>query len=348
MLLGNGDGTFKPVQLYPAGVSFPSSIAVGDLNGDGAPDLVLNDGVLLGNGDGTFQPGNNIAPGGYWTILADIDRDGKLDIVSTDHDTYGVDHVYVGLGNGDGTFQPARRYEAGGFSGTGAVAVGDMNGDGKPDLITVNQCATSRRYCGGGTLGILISDSHIPTATTLSSSLNPSVYGEAVTLTATVTSEGDIAPTGTVTFKNGNTALTGTPTLIGGVAILTTNHLPVGTLSLTATYKGDTQSATSTSPVLTQVVNKAASSITLTSSLNPSTQGKPVMFIAKVSSPTAKATGLVTFTAGSTYLGTVLLFEGKASVDTAQLPKGSTKITATYSGSADVTGSSQTIVQIVN
>jgi hypothetical protein len=62
--------------------------------------------------------------------------------------------VGVLLGNGDGTFQAATTYDSGGQS-SGGVAVADVNGDGKPDLVTVNSCANSGN-CTGGTVGVLL------------------------------------------------------------------------------------------------------------------------------------------------------------------------------------------------
>src|SRR5438552_15133770 len=65
VLLGNGDGTFQPALSFAAGTA-PVSVAVGDINGDGRPDLaVANDGVsvVLGNGDGTFQPAQGFSDG---------------------------------------------------------------------------------------------------------------------------------------------------------------------------------------------------------------------------------------------------------------------------------------------
>jgi hypothetical protein len=91
-----------------------------------------------------------------------------------------------------------------------------------------------------------------PTTTTLTSSLNPSQFGQAVTFTAQVTSTGP-APTGTVKFLDGTTSI-GQATLSGGVAKLTKSNLAVGTHSITAHYNGDANSSTSTSAVLNQVV----------------------------------------------------------------------------------------------
>ncbi len=90
------------------------------------------------------------------------------------------------------------------------------------------------------------------TTTTLTSIPNPSLFGQPVTFTAHVTSTG-AAPTGTVRFLDGTTGI-GQATLSGGVAKLTKSNLAVGTHPITAHYNGDAASATSTSPVLNQVV----------------------------------------------------------------------------------------------
>jgi uncharacterized repeat protein (TIGR01451 family) len=91
-----------------------------------------------------------------------------------------------------------------------------------------------------------------PTTTTLSSSLNPSQFGQAVTFTAQVTSAGP-APTGNVKFLDGTLAI-GSATLSGGIAKLTKSTLAVGSHPITAQYSGDAASYNSTSPVVNQVV----------------------------------------------------------------------------------------------
>jgi hypothetical protein len=183
------------------------------------------------------------------------------------------------------------------------------------------------------------------TSTQLQSSLNPSVYGQGVVLTATVTSAGPM-PTGPVTFKNGTTNI-GTATLNSGVAKLMKSTLPAGADSITALYNGDAASAKSTSAVLSQVVNKATTTTGIKSSLNPSTHGQAVTFSATVTSPTAKVTGSVTFTAGSTMLATVTLSGGKASVTTAALARGSSVVTATFNGGTNFVASSASLTQVV-
>jgi hypothetical protein len=91
------------------------------------------------------------------------------------------------------------------------------------------------------------------TAIYLSSSPNPSAHGQPVRFTAGVSSAGPL-PTGKVAFKNGSASL-GSGDLVSGVATLTKSNLPLGSLSITATYEGDAESEESTTPVLVQVVN---------------------------------------------------------------------------------------------
>ena len=100
------------------------------------------------------------------------------------------------------------------------------------------------------------------TTTTLTSSNNPSIYGQNVTFTATVTSTTPGTIDGTVTFKDGATTIGTDNTIVAGVATFTTNSLVVGTHPITAVYSGNGTYATSTSAVLNQVVNKATLNVT--------------------------------------------------------------------------------------
>ncbi len=121
-------------------------------------------------------------------------------------------------------------------------------------------------------------DRYVPstaTTTALGSSVNPAVYGQTVTLTATVSS-GAGTPTGTVTFDDGATAI-GTGTLASGVATLTTSTLIAGSHSLTAVYGGNATYTSSTSSILAESVNPDATTTTLSSASNPGVYGQTVV-----------------------------------------------------------------------
>ena len=185
------------------------------------------------------------------------------------------------------------------------------------------------------------------TSTALVSSLNPSTVGQSVTFTATVTGA---SPTGTVQFKDGAANLGSAVALSGNVATLTTSALTQGSHAITAVYGGDANNATSTSPVVNQVVNSAgagATTTSLTSSQNPSTLGQSVTFTATVSGATP--TGTVQFFDGASSLGTAAVGGGTATLTTSALTQGTHTVTATYGGDVNNAAStSPAVQQVVN
>jgi uncharacterized repeat protein (TIGR03803 family) len=186
-------------------------------------------------------------------------------------------------------------------------------------------------------------------ATTLTSSLNPSIYGQKMIFTATVTTSGSLSPTGTVAFTWGGGLYTiGTATLnSSGVATLIKSNLSADSYPLNAVYKGDANNLGSWSPVLNQVVQQTTSTATLTSSANPSTKGQAVTFTTTINSPTVRARGPVTFTVGRTVVGTAQLSSGKAMLTISSLAVGSTKVTVTYNGDSNIAKSSASVIQTV-
>ena len=159
-----------------------------------------------------------------------------------------------------------------------------------------------------------LSGALVTTTTTISSSLNPSTYGQSVTFTATVTSNQGAPPDGeTITFLQGLNTL-GTGQLSGGSATFTTASLSGGTDNIKASYGGDSNFGSSKSRAVAQVVNLAPTTTTLTSSPNPANTGQTVVFTANVTGQVngIAITGNVAFYNGSTKLGAVSLSGGVA------------------------------------
>ncbi len=144
ILLGNGDGTFTAAATNPTVGHYPDSIAVGDFNGDGTPDLAVSSvdddivTILLGNGDGTFTAGPtlNTVSTPQSVAVGDFNGDGIADLAVVN-----ATSVLIFLGNGDGTFTLAPSSTDLGASAI-TVAVGDFNGDGIEDLAVTNGTTT--------------------------------------------------------------------------------------------------------------------------------------------------------------------------------------------------------------
>ncbi len=191
------------------------------------------------------------------------------------------------------------------------------------------------------------------TTTSLVVTVNPSVYGQSISFTASVAAvaPGTGTPTGSVTFTDGSTTL-GKVTLAGGTATYKTTKLATGDDAITATYNGSSTFATSSSPILDQVVNQDASTTVVTTTASPSVYGQSVTLTATVSAAgpgSGTPTGTVIFYDGTTALDTATLSGGKASFKTTALAVGSHAITAVYSGDVNFTTStSATLDQIVN
>src|SRR6202453_1932206 len=341
IVLANGDGTLQPAVAYNSGGIYAISVQLADMNSDGNPDIVVDNecssdcstsaiSVLLGNGDGTFQPAiaTSIPQSEMWQpiVVGDFNGDHKLDVAA------GGSNALL-LGNGDGTFQPSRSL---GASGTDTV-MADFNGDGRPDLAV-----------GGVAVLLNISNGFlVSTTAAVSSSSNPSSFGQSVTFTVTVIPQTAGTPTGTVTFSDGSTQL-GQSTLSNGTATLSTSALVIGSHSITASYTGDSNDAASVSSALTQVVATASATTALTGTPNPASGGQSVTFTATVTPTTSGTpTGTVSFFDGSTLIGSSSLSGGVATFSTSTLTAGSHSATAVYSGLGNYAGSTSTAVNEV-
>jgi hypothetical protein len=363
VLLGNGDGTFQSAVAYGTGGLDTFSIAVADVNGDGKPDLLVanecaNDNcsngtvaVLLGNGDGTFQTAVTYSSGAQYAFsiaAADVNGDGKPDLLvanqCVNNSNCSNGEIGVLLGNGDGTFQTAVDYSSGGFYAF-TVAVADMNGDGKPDLVVANQCGNDNGCNTNGSIGVLLGngDGTFQTATTTSTPILGWVQS-LVLADFNGDKKIDVASgVGDVLLLGNGDGTLQSPISLGasgpGVATGDVNgdgrpDLAIGGVSVLLNTSNGFVFPTTT---------------TVASSTNPSEFGQSITFTATVTAQvTGTLSGTVTFSDGATVLGQGTLTSGTASLSVASLAIGSHSITASYSGNTGFTASvSTTLSQIV-
>lgn len=168
---------FETRSTFPVGDVLPFSLAVGDFNRDGIPDVAVIGSapgaihILLGNGDGTFRKGATYPIAfGFYLATASLRHNGMLDLV------IGVaanNYVNVMLGNGDGTFQPAVPYPT--TAASSMLVLGDFTGHGNIDVLNLEGASAQGPVCnclevlpgnGDGTFGAPISTTPVPYNTT--------------------------------------------------------------------------------------------------------------------------------------------------------------------------------------
>ena len=313
--LSNGDGSFQAPKLAQTSVNgsanpppSPSVELLGDVNGDGYPDLFLLQGsapvcgvsgcgpvagyqfeMLLGKGDGTFgaptnMPANPSVSGGIVSpfsqvAVADMNGDGHMDIIALSSITVGGIGIY--LGKGDGTFASPIDVDNAGEG----LAIADFNGDGKLD-IAVTGLSKSGIFLGNG-------DGTVQSSTD---------------------SSGDLLPAQTIIFTSFDHAVAADLNGDGKTDVLS------GSLVLLSP-------ATITSSSLATTTNLAASASTVSA-------GQNITFSVNVmpSSGSGFPSGFVTFYDGSVTLGTATLSGGSTSLSTSALGVGTHSLTASYGG----------------
>jgi hypothetical protein len=332
--MGVATGT-APVSTYfdvPANIELGASTLVVVANGIASTSVPVN--VLKPGNSALGSSPNPSAAGQMVTFTATVTGTG-------------------GTPTGSATF----------FDGTTSLGTGPLSAGGVATFATsslgIGLHSITAQYSGDANFGSTTSTAiaqevNGQTATaTVSSSLNPSLFGQSVTFAATVNGTGG-TPTGMVTFLDGNISndgntLLGTASLGGNNASFSTSSLPVGIHAITIQYGGDPNFNSAMSTAVTQVVNPIPTTTTVASSVNPSANGQSVTFTATVTSSGGTPTGIVTFLDGANTLGPGTLSAGVATFATPSLTVGSHSITASYGGNAAFAiSASAAITQVVN
>jgi hypothetical protein len=341
VLLGDGDGTFPTTVTYDSDGLDPLSVAVADVNGDGAPDvLVASYSITTHRPDGLVGVLLNTSGPRIPTATALLSSANPVALNQTVTYTATVTSQSGGTVDGTVIFQDRSR-------STGFVpVVAAMTLAGNQAEYSVSYKSGGRHYItaeyGGkensaGSFAELTEQvERLPfrTGTAVSTSGSPSFIGRTVTFTATVTCGADKIPDGElVTFYDGTTTL-GSVALANGTAAYSTSTLSPKTHFIKATYAGDATFKPSTGWVK-QIVDKYPTTTALRSSPNPSRYGRAVKFTAHVTSAGPnRPTGKVWFKDGTTGIGWVTLSGGVAKLTKSKLAVGTHPITAQYLGDA--------------
>ena len=294
---GKGDGTFQTSPFYSATLPQYSqgiAAAVGDVNSDGNPDLVLQYStpvsttpitVFFGDGAGHFTGDSNTYYPGF-----SLSRPTSTAL------------SLVRLNNQAPAPPSDNALDLLAFSNLGVTPLLNQNNPapGPPSQIS----------------------SHV------SASVSPSSAAVNQQLTFTVSVTG-ASPTGTVTLTSGSTTL-GTKTLTGGSATVPVSFAAAGTYPVTANYSGDTNNLASASGPVSVTVTPAATTTTLSVSPVNANQGQTITYTATVTGATP--TGTVTFSSGTTTLGKSNVTNGVATLSASFATAGTYSVTASYSG----------------
>jgi alpha-tubulin suppressor-like RCC1 family protein len=354
-------GSATPYTFSTVAGATPTGLTL-DANGtwSGAP-------TMMGTFDFTVQArdANNIATIRDYTLVVDRTNTTTTLASSQNPSVLGQSVTLTAVVAGSaGTPTGGVAFQNGGvtISGCGAQA---LNGSGQAtctiSTLAIGAHSLTAVYSGdtnyNGSTSATVAQvvNRASTTTTLSSSANPSTYSSAVTLTAVVAGSSG-TPTGSVAFQNGGVTISGcgAQALNGsGQATCTISTLAIGAHSLTAVYSGDTNYNGSTSATVAQVVNRASTTTTLSSSANPSAYGSAVTLTAVVAGSSGTPTGSVAFQNGGVTISgcgaQALNGSGQATCVTSALAVGTHSLTAVYGGDTSYNGStSEALSQVVN
>ena len=356
---GLGNGTFQADTTYTVG-SEPSAVAIGDVNGDGVPDVVVanyhtdNVSVLLGqttNGvaNGQFGAATNYAVGNgpIAVALADLTGNKILDIVVVNETDSSAS---VLLGNGDGTFQTQVAYPTGPGGNPLGVAVQDFNGDGIPDLAVADFLTQQVSILLGNGDGTFQGPKTYGTGNANPSSIVVADFnGDGKWDLALTSTPSGLYPGNLVILLLGNGDGTFQAPSLYGVGSLAYSGV-VGDFNGDGAL--DLAVANGRAGSVSVLLNQAGTAITVGSSGNPSPYGQLVTLRATVAASVSNGTGptgTVTIKNGNAVIGSGTLTGGVVSVTTTALPVGADNLSVVYSGDANyqahTVGFTQTVHQ---
>ena len=349
--LGNGNGTFRQITPGLTG----TLLAIGDLDGDGIPDIVIQPpaaagvaAIYSGNGDGTFHASalyTATLPAAATVtsaVIGDVNADGHPDLVLQYQAANLTAGINVYLGDGKGNFTPdSNAYFAGGsIQGTAApsqpVAVLARLNNQAPSLPNDNALDLITFTSGGATSLLNLSNptptvpALLPSSTTLSSFPTTAAPTQSISFNISVTGA---SPTGTVALMSGATVLgTGSIQTNGSVTISASFPTP-GTYAVIASYAGDTNNQPSSSAPLSIPIARVPSAASI--SVDTLTPGANQVFHYLVNFGGYSPTGTVTFfLSDGTNIGTTQAVNGAASFAYFFPTAGTYTVYASYAGDA--------------
>jgi sugar lactone lactonase YvrE len=314
--LGATGGTSLSLATLSPGTHTLTAVYGGDTNHAGSTSAAITE-VVLATPSATFTSNNNPAASGQNVTLTVL-LSGGTKVVPTG--------TAVLLDNGAPLASVPLNNSGGGSFTTSALTVGTH-------AITLSYAGDANFAATTAQLTQTVIDAK--TATTLSGPSNPATFGQAVSLTATVTSNGGAA-TGTVTFTDGGKTMGNAPLNAAGVATFTLSTLSPGPHTIVAQYAGDGKAAPSSSPPLSLSV-KQTTALVMSADSNPALTLNPInVTVTATGSGAAPITGNISFTEGGATLGIVALDStGHATLTVPPLTPNVYQVVASYAGDSE-------------